>query len=455
MSELAFEYLLAALESARGTPAANPTHYLNLAGSITPKKERYRPPHSDGTLAEYRRSIDVRRWSEWEAEGALDVYTFPLIANTLICGGVDGSGATPATLTVDPEGDDNALDYEAVTGGSAGNTISVEYIDPGVAYSPLEVDVAGRAIRIYLATDVDGDITSTASDIAGAIAAHPVASTLVTVANHGMDNGSGPVTAMGATYLSGGAGASVITPPDAVLTRLWTFEPNMRADDLQAMTLWWGDPNVQAFRSAFCMPDELTISADASGTDGVTLSISGQGQFPTKTAPGAVPAPLSGPLLLPGALELWIDDTSAIGTTPITGRVVSAEVKIPLGGTRKWLAAGPANGLGFQALGRAKRHIDVTLVLEVPDLTQYDQWVAETVLKARVRFNGPAIETVGDPSVTYYHFVEVDVYGPFDGMDWGEHEGTNRTVELTTLSEYDESAGYDWCVRVQNDRNAL
>jgi len=453
MAELAFEYLLAALESPRGTPAANPTRRLNLAGSITPKKERWRPSESSGVLAEYHRSVDVRRWSEWEAEGALDVYTLPLILNTIVAGGIDGSGATAATLTVDPTGDNNALDYEAVAGGSAGNHISVEYIDPGATSQPLEVDVVDTAIRVWLATDGAGAITTIADDISAAIGAHPVASTLVTVTDSGVDDGSGVVTEMGAAYLSGGAGANITTPAGAVLARLWTFEPNMTADDLLAMTLWWGDPNVQAFRSAFCMPDEMTISADASGTDGVTLGLGGQGQFPTKTAPGAVPAMLQSPLLMPSATELWIDDASAIGTTAITGRVVSAEAKIPLGGTRKWLAAGPANGLGFQSLGRAKRHAELKLVLEVPDLTQYDQWVAETVLKARVRFNGPAIETEGGQ--TFYYYTEVDVYGPFDGMDWGEHEGTNRTVELTTLSEYDEGAGHDWCVRVQNDRNAL
>ena len=455
MSELAFEYLLAALESVRGTPETAPTHYLNLAGTIAPKKERYRPAYSDGTLAEYRRSVDIRRWCEWEAEGALDVYTLPLILNTLVAGGIDGSGATAATLTVDPDGINNALDYTAINGGPRGNHIYVAYIDPQAHNSPLNVDVENGGIKVYLATGPSGDITTTADDIKAAIAAHPVASTLVTVADSGGDDGSGVVTAMPGAYLSGGIGADVVTPPDGVLTRLWTFEPTMTADDLDALTLWWGDPNVQVLRSGFCMPDELTISADASGTDGVTLSLSGQGLFPTKTAPVAVPAQLKAPLLTPGAMELWIDTTSAIGTTPITGRLVSAEVTIPLGGTRKWLAQGPSGDLGFSKLGRGKRHVELSLTLELPDVTQYDLWVAETVLKTRVRFNGPLIESVGAGPTDYYHFVEVDIYGPFDALDWGEHEGTNRTIELTTLSEYDDAAGYDWRVRVQSNRGTL
>lgn len=455
MAELAFEYLLAALEATRGTPAGAPTHHLGLAGTVTPKKERYRPNESRGTLAEYYRSVDVRRWSEWEAEGGLDVRTLPLILNTLVAGGIDGSGATQAAATIAPTGANNALDFEAVAGGAGGNAISVEYIDPKANSSPLDIDATGRAIRVYLATDANGDITTVAGDIITAIAAHPVAGGLVTAVNSGIDTGIGLVTAMPAQYLSGGTGAEVTQPPDAVLTHLWVFAPTMNADDLQALTLWWGDPNWQTFQAAYCMPDELTISADASGTDGVTLSLSGQGRFPAKVAKPVIPAIVAPPLLMPAAMQVWIDSTNAIGTTEVLGRVLSAEVTLPLNGSRKWLAAGPTGGLDFQAMGRGKRHMELRLTVELPDLTQYEQWVAQASLKARLRLNGPAIETVGAVPVTYYHYVEVDCYGPFDGLEWGEFESTNRTAELTILSEYNEDAGYDWCVRVQNDSGSL
>ncbi len=329
MAEIAFEYLLAALESTKGTPATTPTHYLPLAGTLVPKKARYRPAESRGLLAEYFRSVDVRRWSEFEAEGGADVYIMPVLLNTIVKGGVN----TPST------------------------------------------------------------------------------------------------------------------PGGATTARLWEFAPTMDADDLQAATLWFGDPNVQVFRSAFCMIDELTIAGEASGTDGVTMSIKGQGRFPTKDAPGTVPSALQAPLLVPGAMQVWID-TETIGTTAITGRVASAELTVPLGGTRKWLAAGPSAGLDFQVLGRQKRHAELKLVLELPDTTQYDQWVDATSLKTRVRFNGPLIEA------GFYHYVEADIYGPFDSLDLGENEGS-RTIELIVLSEYDTTAGCDWCVRVQNDRTTL
>ena len=448
MSEIPFEYLLAAVEATRLTPEAAPTRYLNVAGTITPRKARYRPEESRGTLAKSYRSVDARKWSDFEGEGPLDVYTLLMMLNVLVAGGIDGTGATDATLSTDLTGNNNDIVYTAVTGGGIGNTISVEYIDPDAASQSLEVDVAGRAITVYLATDGSKVITTTGDLLKAAIEAHPVASTLVTVADKAANDGSGVVTAMGATHLAGGEGADVTTPGGATNSRLWTFVPNMTADDLEALTLWWGDPNVQAFRAGGCMFDELTITADASGDDGVMISISGQGLFPSKVADPVVPSMLSAPLLMPTAMQLWID-TATIGSTAVTGRVVSAEVKIPGEIARKWLAAGPTSDLSFSAVGRGKRQIEVKLVLELSDLTQYDQWAAATSLKTRIRFNGSLIEA------GFYHYVDVDVYGPFDGFEWGENQETNRTVELTILSEYDADAGYDWCVRVQTDREEL
>lgn len=448
MAELAFEKLLIGIEATSGTPLANPTRYLNLTGVVTPRKEVYRPEESRGVLAEHLRSVDARKFCEFEGEGPLDIYVLPTLLNAHTKGGIDGSGATDAELDVDPTGANNAITYTAVDGGSAGNSISIEYVNPNANSSPLDVDVDGKAIIVYLATSGAGAITTIGDDITAAIAAHPVASTLVTAADTAGNDGSGLVTAMARAYLTGGAGADITTPAGATNSRLWPFTPNMTADDLDSLTIFWGDPNAQEFRAAYCQLDELTISADASGTDGVTISLSGQGQFPSKTAPGAVPDMLNGPLMLPTDMQLWVD-TATIGSTAVTGRVVSAEITIPSGVTRKWVAAGPASTLGFSNIGRGKRHAELKLVLELPDMTQYDQWVARTSLMTRLRINGPLIEA------GFYHYLEMDIYGPMDTLDWGEHEGTNRTIEVTILSEYNATAGYDWCLRIQSDRDAL
>lgn len=329
MAEIPFEYMLLALETTRGTAANPPTHYMGLAGTLTPRKEIYRANESRGTLAEYYRSKIIRNSAEWTAEGAADVYSIVPLLEMLIKA-------------------------------------------PGA-----------------------------------------------------------------------------ITTPGGTSPRLHTYAPTMNADNLKSATLYWGDPNIQAWQGKYAMVDELTISGDASGTDGVRMSVKGLSQFPAKTAPSNLPTMLVSPMLTPDDMELWIDTASAIGTTAITGRLLSAEVTIPSGVTYKYLATGPTGSKSYAAVGRGKRHAEGKFVFELPDMVQYDLWAAHTTAKIRVRFNGPVIET------TYRHYIQVDMYGPFDTLDWGENEGSNRTIGLNILSEYDTTAGYDFAVSVQNDRATI
>jgi hypothetical protein len=329
MATIPFEYLLLALETTRGTAVNPPTHYLNLAGTLTPRQSRYRPDESRGHLARNTRSRTVRRWCEFEGEGGLDTRNAVILGHMLFDGVV----------------------------------------------SP--------------------------------------------------------------------------TTPGGTTPRLWTFTPTLTTDDIDSATLYWGDPNVQAFQAAYCMLDEVTITADASGEDGVMVEASGMGRFPSATAPSSVPAQLNPPLLAPSDMQLWIDTASAIGTSEITGgRFVSCNLTIPTGVTRKWSASGPSGGRQFQRTGRTKRAITLEIVMELLDLTQYTIYAnneGDTVARVRVRFNGPIIET------TYRHFIEFDLWGPLEVSDWGELEESNRTIVFTLESEYDTTAGTDIIMRVQND----
>lgn len=54
-------------------------------------------------------------------------------------------------------------------GHEGGNDISVEMADPGAPDRPLKVDVDGDAIRVSLATDADGELTSTAAEVVAAL----------------------------------------------------------------------------------------------------------------------------------------------------------------------------------------------------------------------------------------------------------------------------------------------
>jgi len=119
------------------------------------------------------------------------------------------SGAK-AALSTNLTGSNNDLTYTAKFGGTYGNKIQVAYIDPSANSAALSVTqtyTSGTGtplISVSLATDSGGAITSTAAQIATAVAAHPGAAQFVTVANKTGNDGTGVVTAMSATNLASG-----------------------------------------------------------------------------------------------------------------------------------------------------------------------------------------------------------------------------------------------------------
>lgn len=123
------------------------------------------------------------------------------------------AASAKAALDVNPDGDDNALTFTAASYGPAGNGISVAYVDPGVPDAALAVTGVmsenGFAITVWLATDENGDIISTAAEIKAAVEAEMdgwVTVDIDTSDSGDGDDGSGVVTAMAAANLEGGAG---------------------------------------------------------------------------------------------------------------------------------------------------------------------------------------------------------------------------------------------------------
>lgn len=253
---------------------------------------------------------------------------------------------------------------------------------------------------------------------------------------------------------------SPTTPTNGVLTRLWTFAPTMTSDDLKAATFYFGDPNVQIFQAAYCMAEQMTVSADASGEDAATWSLNGFGRFPTRVAAPAMPAQAVGSLVMPAAMQCWIDTASAIGTTELTGRFISTDWTIPTGVVKKRYASGPTGGLNFTKHGRQARTATAKITVELNDISigtgkEYLLWEADTQVKMRIRLNGSLIESV---TPDYYEYLQLDVYGPLRSFDWGTVADTNRTMSFEIMSEYNSyaaSAGFDWQMVVQNQKTTL
>lgn len=250
------------------------------------------------------------------------------------------------------------------------------------------------------------------------------------------------------------------TPTNGVLTRLWTFAPSMTSDATKSATGYFGDPNVQIFQSAYMMAEEMGISADASGNAAATWTFKGFGRFPTRVSAPTMPAQAVGSLVMPAAMQMWIDTSSAIGTTEVTGRFISTDWTVPTGIVKKRYASGPTGGLNFTKHGIQPRTATAKIVVELNDVSigagkEYLLWEADTHVKMRIRLNGSLIESV---TPDYYEYVQLDIYGPLRAFDWGEVAGTNRTMVFEVHSEYNSyavAAGFDWQLVVQNQKAAL
>lgn len=116
------------------------------------------------------------------------------------------SDGTASTLTTALAGASNDLLYTAHQVAIDGDAITVAYVNPGIA-ATLSVSVVGVTITVNLAHS-GAAITSTAALVATAIAAYPAAAILVSVSNAPGSDGTGLVTAMSATHLSGGVNAT-------------------------------------------------------------------------------------------------------------------------------------------------------------------------------------------------------------------------------------------------------
>ena len=112
------------------------------------------------------------------------------------------ASAVAATLTVGSSVLNDGLVFTAVTAGAAGNGISVQLINPGVANADLAVTVDSLKITVSLGTDDDAALVSTATEVKAAIEASPDTSKMVSVALLG--DGSGDVAAASKNYLADG-----------------------------------------------------------------------------------------------------------------------------------------------------------------------------------------------------------------------------------------------------------
>lgn len=113
---------------------------------------------------------------------------------------------------------DNDLIFTAKASGVGGEAVSIKYVAPTDPDQTLSVSVVGSAITVNLATDSLSFVTSTSADVKAAIETNASANALITVANAGIDNGTGLVAAMAESFLDHVTAEMVSIPSSVVVS---------------------------------------------------------------------------------------------------------------------------------------------------------------------------------------------------------------------------------------------
>lgn len=344
-----------AIQSAKGAPEAQPAFFGPVGGGALvsfelDQKEDELTSAEIGGIGEYRASAAVAADYEsrmWPASFGGLLYA-ALGASTPS----GGAPAVKAVLTTALVGVNNDLTFLAKTAGTAGNSITVAFVNPNDNDKLLAVSVNASAISVSLATGGAGAITSTATQLKNAINAHVDAKALVTASVAPGNSGAGLVTALSAANLAGGGAAGgggtythVITPA-AVLPWVTVF----------------GAKDEERKAASDCKLDELKIEWD--------------GNAPVKVTPtwAGVDADWSDEAYVPGLDEALLDYLKGIhlaATIDLDGSQYDGDAEILSGSIdiKRALAADVYSGslLAGDVL-EGDLDISVSLKVRVPDL---------------------------------------------------------------------------------------
>jgi len=418
--ELGFEYLAAAFEPAgsEGTLVTAPTHYFPLVGTLVWNEDRYRPDENRGTLAANYRSKIVRQAGALAGSGPADPYALPFFLSNIVRGNV-----TPTT----PSGATSARLWEFVP-----NYTAADYQSFSAIFGDNNIAAWGGSFGMLTSMGISADASGTdgvTMEVAG-ITKYPKSL---------MGDQSSSITV---------TGISKANP--AVVTAVNTFSGGERVRLVDIKGMWQLNNRYATVANPTGTTFELSgidssAYADFSAYSGAKAIV--QGTAPT------LPAQLNGPLLVP-ALGTVTLDTAAnpIGTTELENRVISVSYSIPQVVDPKYLFAGPDADPTFSRIGIGKRAASMTLTLEVPDEAEISHMLNDREVAIRATLPGDEIET------GFRHFIQFDIVGKLANPQWGTLGQTNRSIAFTIESEFNSIAntvGYDWAIRVQNDRTAI
>lgn len=162
------------------------------------------------------------------------------------------------------------LTYTSLVDGVYGNSITIQYLNPGAISQPLSVNVAGTAITVSLATNGAGALTSTATQVKNAIEGSD-ASSLVDVVVSGV--GGTVQIAQAVTALVGGAAGPI--PAGSTVDSIEDSEPLItQTGDTSA-----GSADISNLASSAGIVAGVLVSGDGIPVGAKVISVAGAGPY--------------------------------------------------------------------------------------------------------------------------------------------------------------------------------
>jgi phage tail sheath protein FI len=136
--------------------------------------------------------------------GSRPIRTVSTAVIGLVATAPSAAAGIEASTTIDFAAVNSGAVFTAAAAGSDGNQIRVRYVDPADVSQVLAVTVVGNDITVSLATDIEGELVSTAAEVIAAVNAEVSASALVIASLVDGETGAGVVGSIAYTNLAGG-----------------------------------------------------------------------------------------------------------------------------------------------------------------------------------------------------------------------------------------------------------
>lgn len=238
--------------------------------------------------------------------------------------------------------------------------------------------------------------------------------------------------------------ATVATGTGTGATRTWTFTPSDTTDGLKRFSFEYGGTNFpQAYNLNGAVGKSLGISIKPNNV--WEIKATAVGLATTNTA--AVTSALSLPSTLGGDDVLWtqtkvyIDTTSAFGTTQQVGRIVSADFNITNGvDPRHTLDGAP---YPYRVALAKERGLEATIVAEFDSAVQTISFASSTSQRVRLIASGPSSRSA-----------TIDIGGVWETATIGDDNGV-VTTQLKLGGLYDASISADFKLTVVNGVTTL